>query len=91
MPRSFRLDAELERRLREAAEKEGIAASAFIRDAISRRCDEVLERSLLDDLKDEIAIVTLPPDPYFRSDRTSDVFGDLVAEKLANKPQQRSA
>ena len=44
MARSFRLDAELERRLQEAAAREGVSASVFIRQAVEERCDVVLGR-----------------------------------------------
>ena len=42
MAKSFRLDPDLERRLEQAAAREGVPASALIRDAVRRRCDEIL-------------------------------------------------
>jgi len=50
--KSVRLDPELEDRLARAARAEGISESSFIRDALSRRCDEVLEESLAKDLEE---------------------------------------
>jgi hypothetical protein len=88
MPRSFRLDAALEERLKAAAQREGVPASALIRDAISRRCDEVLDGSLYDDLKEEIGLVSLPPDAVFRSDRTREVFSEILLRKHGPKSQR---
>ena len=57
MAKSFRLDPELERRLEQAAERQGVPASVLIRDAVRRRCDEVLGGSLLEDLGDLVGSV----------------------------------
>lgn len=67
MAKSFRLDPELERRLEEAAAREGIPASALIRDAIRRRCDEVLNRNLRADLGDIVGSVSLGGDLSLRT------------------------
>jgi predicted transcriptional regulator len=59
MAKSFRLDPELEQRLEAAAAREGVPASALIREAIRRRCDEVLGGTLLDELGDTVGAVEL--------------------------------
>lgn len=61
MLRSFRLDEDLAQQLDEAAKREGIPASALIRDAVRQRCDEVLGHSLYDALGDAIGVVDLGP------------------------------
>jgi predicted DNA-binding protein len=75
MAKSFRLDPELERRLEEAAEREGVPASVLIRDAVRRRCDEVLGGSLLDELGNIVGAVDAGSD---RSSRTGDEFAKLL-------------
>lgn len=55
--RSVRLDEELESRLEEAARISGQPVSEIIRDAIRRRCDEVIEHRLDSRLADVIGIV----------------------------------
>jgi hypothetical protein len=42
MPRSFRIDPVLERRLCEVARREGVPISAVVREAIEKHCDAVL-------------------------------------------------
>lgn len=42
MPRSFRLDPGLERRLREVAARQAMPVSAVVREAVARHCDELL-------------------------------------------------
>ena len=42
MPRSFRIDSRLERRLQEVAERRALPVSAVVREAIARHCDDIL-------------------------------------------------
>jgi Arc/MetJ-type ribon-helix-helix transcriptional regulator len=78
MAKSFRLDPELERRLGQAAEREGVPASELIREAVRRRCDEVLGRNLLSDLCDIVGAVEVGGDS---SRRTGEAFTELIARK----------
>jgi hypothetical protein len=55
--KSARLDAEREARLQPAARVVATSQSAFIRDALARRCDEVLGASLAERLSSVIGIV----------------------------------
>ena len=57
MPRSFRIDPGLERRLREVAAREAVPISAVVREAIARHCDEVLSTDLRARLADVIGAV----------------------------------
>ena len=57
MPRSFRLDPSLERRLREVAARRAVPVSAVVREAITRHCDEVLAADAGARLADVIGIV----------------------------------
>ncbi|HEY1291793.1 MAG TPA: ribbon-helix-helix protein, CopG family [Chloroflexota bacterium] len=79
MARSFRLDPELERRLAEAAAREGVPASALIREAVRRRCDEVLGRTLRTDLGDLVGAIQIGGDDAAR--RTGRAFTELLTEK----------
>ncbi len=54
--KSVRLDPELEELLIRAARMEGVSQSTFIRDALRRRCREVLKDNLLEDLM-ELGVV----------------------------------
>jgi len=56
--RSVRLDKELDRQLAEAAKACGEPVSNFIRDAVRRRCEEVLENRLDHRLADVIGGIT---------------------------------
>jgi predicted DNA-binding protein len=55
--KSVRLDAELEAKLARAARAVATSESEFIRDALARRCEEVLGASLADRLAPVIGIV----------------------------------
>ena len=50
--RSVRLDEELEARLEEAARATGLSISELIRDAVRRRCDDLLGQCLSSRLGD---------------------------------------
>ena len=79
MPRSFRIDPVLERRLCEVAEREGVPVSAVVREAIEKHCDAVLGTSLLDLMADYIGIGEGSGEDL--SSRTGEAFTDLLVEK----------
>ena len=78
MAKSFRLDPDLERRLEQAAAREGVPASALIRDAVRRRCDEVLGGTLRDELGEIIGAVDVGDD---QASRTGDAFAELLRKR----------
>jgi predicted DNA-binding protein len=80
MAKSFRLDPELERRLEAAAARAGVPASALIRDAVRRRCDEVLGGTLLDELGDAVGAVESGGG---QSRRTGRAFTELLRARRA--------
>jgi len=55
--KSVRLDADLEAKLERAARALATSQSEFIRDALTRRCDEVLGGSLAERLAPVIGVV----------------------------------
>jgi predicted DNA-binding protein len=55
--KSVRLDPELESRLERAARASAMSQSKFIREALARRCDEVLGGSLAERLAPILGIV----------------------------------
>lgn len=83
MPRSFRIDPELERRLCEVAKRENVPVSAVVREAIERHCDAVLGTSLLEELADFIGVAA--GDGVDRSSRTGQAFTDLLVERSQRK------
>ena len=78
MPRSFRIDPSLERRLREIAAREAVPVSAVVREAIARHCDEVLGRDLRARLADVIGVVQSDGG---RARRTGRAFKDALAAR----------
>lgn len=78
MAKSVRLGLALERRLEEAAQVEGVSVSAFIRDAVARRCDEVLSRNLRDRLGDIVGAIAGGGGV---AERTGEAFKELLVEK----------
>jgi hypothetical protein len=82
--KSFRLDPELERRLEQAAAREGVPASVLIRDAIRRRCDEVLGGTLLHELGDIVGSVEIGGD---QSHRTGEAFSELLRARSKRRKQ----
>ena len=83
MAKSFRLDPDLERRLEQAAAREGVPASALIRDAVRRRCDEVLGGTLLDELGDIVGAVD---GGGAQSSRTGEAFAALLGKRRNRRP-----
>ena len=79
MPRSFRIDPDLERRLCAVAEREGVSVSAVVREAIERHCDAVLGTSLLEQMADVIGAVEGNGEDV--SSRTGEAFTDLLVER----------
>ncbi len=79
MPRSFRIDPVLERRLCEVAEREGVPVSAVVREAIERHCNAVLGTSLLDEMADYIGVGDSGVGGL--AERTGEAFTDLLVEK----------
>lgn len=82
MAKSFRLDPDLERRLEQAAAREGVPASALIRDAVRRRCDEVLGGTLLHDLGEIVGAIDI-------GGNQSRHTGDGFAERLLKRRTRR--
>ena len=80
MPRSFRIDPALERRLCQVAEREGVPVSAVVREAIEKHCDAVLGKpSLLEEMADYIGAFEGTGEDL--SSRTGEAFADLLMEK----------
>ncbi len=80
--KSFRLDPDLERRIEQAAAREGIPASALIRDAVRRRCDEVLGGTLLHELGDIVGAADNGGD---HSRRTGQAFSELLRARRTKR------
>lgn len=78
MAKSFRLDPDLERRLEQAAARQGVQVSALIREAVRRRCDEVLGGTLLGELGEIVGAVDVGGD---HSRRTGEAFSELLRNK----------
>lgn len=80
MPRSFRIDPALERRLCEVAEREGVPVSAVVREAIEKHCDTVLGKaSLLEEMADYIGAFDSGVGGV--AERTGEAFKDLLVER----------
>jgi len=76
--KSVRLNPDLEQKLERAAGAAGMSQSEFIRDAVARRCAEVLGSSLTDRLAPIIGIVNSNGG---RADNTGEAFRELLARK----------
>ena len=83
--RSVRLDEQLEARLEEAARATGEPVSQIIRDAVRRRCDEVLGGRLDRRLADVIGTVAAGGS----SRRTGKAFTSLLSARR-RKARRRS-
>lgn len=80
--KSVRLGAELELELERAARAEGVTHSEFIRDAVARRCGEVLGESLAERLEPVIGVVNSSEG---RASETGKVFRRALAKKRRGK------
>jgi hypothetical protein len=80
MPRSIRLDPELEQRLKDVAEQEGVTVSAAAREAIREYCDKKKPITLYEALKDYIGAFEGPGN---QADRAHEAFGEALLEKRA--------
>ena len=81
--KSVRFDAELESQLAKAARALAVSESTFIRDAVSRRCAEVLKESLKDRLAPVIGIVKSAGG---RASDTGAAFRRLVSPNRRRRP-----
>jgi hypothetical protein len=78
--KSVRLDPQLEARLERAARAVAVSESEFIRDALARRCAEVLGGSLAERLAPVLGIVNSAGG---RAGRTGAAFRQLLARRRA--------
>jgi predicted transcriptional regulator len=78
MARSFRVDPNLEARLREVAARENLPVSAVVREAIAKHCDEVLGQNTKDQLADVIGVIHSEGG---RADRTGEAFTAALIER----------
>lgn len=85
--RSVRLDHELDARLEETARVTGEPVSKIIREAVRRRCDEVLGGRLDRRLADVVGMVSVGGS----SRKTGRKFTDLLALKKGAKRTARRA
>jgi Ribbon-helix-helix protein, copG family len=76
--KSVRLDPKLETKLERAARAVALSQSEFIRDALARRCEEVLGGSLAERLAPVIGIVNSSGG---RAKRTGAAFRQLLARR----------
>jgi hypothetical protein len=81
--KSVRFDVELEARLDEAVRLTGRPASTIIRDAVRRRCDELLSRRLRRRLADVVGAVNSGGG---KSRRTGKTFAALLKNRRRAKP-----
>ncbi|MFA5786821.1 MAG: ribbon-helix-helix protein, CopG family [Actinomycetota bacterium] len=78
MAKSFRLDAQLEARLEQAADMEGVPVSALIREAVEERCSKVLKGNLRTALGDIVGSVD---GGGGRADRTGEAFTKALVSR----------
>lgn len=76
MPRSFRLDPAMERRLEQVARSRGVPVSTLIREAIARHCDELASHCLRVELADVIGAIDTPGG---QARRTGHTFKKLLS------------
>jgi hypothetical protein len=84
--KSVRLDPELEARLERAARASATSQSEFIRDAVARRCDEVLGGTLAERLAGAIGIVCSSGG---RADRSGKAFREAIAHEALARRQSK--
>jgi metal-responsive CopG/Arc/MetJ family transcriptional regulator len=76
--KSVRLDRELQEKLERAARSLALSQSEFIREALARRCDEVLGGSLAQRLAPVVGIVQSSGG---RASRTGAAFREILARR----------
>lgn len=76
--KSVRLDADLKAKLSRAALATGKSESEFIREAVARRCDEVLGETLAESLKPYIGVIK---GSGGRASRTGKAFVEILLKK----------
>jgi hypothetical protein len=76
--KSVRLDPRLEANLERAARAAGMSQSEFIRDALARRCEELLGGSLAERLAPVAGVVHSSGG---RADRTGAAFREALARR----------
>jgi hypothetical protein len=76
--KSVRLDPELEEKLERAARAMDMSQSEFIRDAVARRCEEILTSSLADRLNPVIGLIKSSGG---RAARTGAAFRKAICRK----------
>ena len=76
--KSVRLDQNLQTKLERAARAAAMSQSEFIRDALARRCDEVLSGSLAERLAPVIGIVHSAGN---RASRSGAAFREILARR----------
>ncbi len=82
--KSVRLDRELEELLERAARAEGVSESAFIRDALRRRCQEVLKRNLYEELS-ELGVIGVVSSGGGYAEDAGRRFAEMLAEREERK------
>ena len=78
MMKSVRLDADLQEKLERASRALAVSQSEFLRDALVRRCDEVLGRSLRERIAPFIGLVNSSGG---RAARTGSAFRSVLARR----------
>lgn len=76
--KSVRLDRDLQEKLERAARSLAVSQSEFIREALVRRCDEVLGSSLAQRLAPVVGIVQSSGG---RAGRTGAAFREILAQR----------
>jgi len=76
--KSVRLDRDLQEKLERAARSLAVSQSEFIREALVRRCDEVLGNSLAQRLAPVVGIVQSSGG---RASRTGAAFREVLAQR----------
>jgi len=76
--KSVRLDRDLQEKLVRAARSQAVSQSEFIREALTRRCDEVLGGSLAQRLAPVVGIVQSSGG---RAKRTGAAFREILARR----------
>jgi hypothetical protein len=80
--RSLRLDPQLDRRVRRAAELEGSTVSEFIRQAAAERAERTLGERPTERLRDVIGVVR---GGGGRARKTGKAFGDMLAKRQTSR------